>query len=83
MTKNIGYLGILLTIGLFVFLSLSSAFFPPIPLSVAPDGATAKAPERIIDFQAGQSDGILLLGILIFVFILVPIVIRYRDLREP
>ncbi len=33
--------------------------------------------------QAGNSDGIVFLGILIFVFIAIPLLIRFRDLNNP
>jgi hypothetical protein len=80
MIKTIRYLGILITLGLLIFLGMSSTF--PTPAATPTPTQSATAEEIALKMQAGQSDGILMLGVLIFIFIAVPIVIRYRSLRD-
>jgi len=82
MTKKLRLLGALLTLSFVILLGLSSqlvkSFFEPTPL-LRP---RARAMEIYLASQAGHSDGILLIGILIFIFIAIPIIIKYRHLRK-
>ena len=70
-----------MTLGLLTLLSISSSFSLPFLEPTATPGARARATTLSLEAQAGHSDGILLLGIIIFVFIAVPILLRYRDSR--
>ena len=40
-----------------------------------------KASVLALESQVGHSDGILILGVLIFIFTVVPIIIKYRNLH--
>jgi hypothetical protein len=82
MTKKIRYLGAVLTLGLLAFLGLASRSAVPFLLPTATPGPKARATVLSLESQAGHSDGILVLGILIFIFIAVPIIMRYKDLRS-
>lgn len=82
MKRKIRYFGILLTLGMFTFLSLSSGSSLPFLQPTATPGPKARAAALSLEAQAGHTDGILALGILIFVFIAIPIIMRYRDLRS-
>ena len=82
MTRKIRYFGILLTLGLFAFLWLASrALAPAAPVNenLGPKARAALA----LAAQAGKTDGVVFLGILIFMFIATPIILRYRNLRTP
>jgi hypothetical protein len=80
MTRKIRYFGVILTLGLLAFLSLASG--APIPFFQATATPTPKMKAVVsLESQAGHSDGIVVLGILLFVFIAVPIILRYRNLR--
>jgi hypothetical protein len=83
MMKKIRYLGAFLILGLLAFLSQASRSLVPFLLSTATPGPKARATALTLESQAGHSDGILVLGILIFIFITVPIIMRYKDLRSP
>jgi hypothetical protein len=81
MTKNLRYFGIFL---LFVLLTLSSlAYRLPTALiqEAATPGPKVKATVVAVDLHAGNTDGIIILGILIFAFIAIPILLHFREWR--
>jgi ABC-type phosphate transport system permease subunit len=82
MSARLRSLGILLTLGVLFFASLALRFpastFQEVTPTPSPD-ATAVS----LAAQSGHSDGIALLGILIFVIILVPIILARGALRKP
>jgi hypothetical protein len=82
MTKILRFLGVFLTLGVLAFLSLSSRLSTTLISSTATPGSKTKA-VLSLESQAGHSDGLLALGIMIFVFIAIPIFMRYRDMRLP
>jgi hypothetical protein len=79
--KNSRYFGVLLILGTLILLSLSSISSHPFFEPTATPGK-ARAATLSLEAQAGHSDGILALGILLFIFIAVPIILRYRDLSS-
>lgn len=82
MTKKLRYFGIFLV---FVLLTLSSLAYrlPAALLQETPTpGPKAKATVAIVDLQAGNTDVIVLLGILIFALIAIPILLHYREWRS-
>ena len=86
--NKIRFFGLFLTLFLLAFLSLASMVnTAPLAqatatLTVTPTLSRARATAMALEAQAGHSDGILLLGLLIFVFIATPILINYRGTRS-
>ncbi|MCX6065245.1 MAG: hypothetical protein NT121_05760 [Chloroflexi bacterium] len=78
--KTSRYVGALLTLGLLALFSLASHVISP----AAQADPTPSPKEKLIPLvaQAGKSDGILILGILIFIFIAIPILLRYRETKS-
>jgi hypothetical protein len=84
MTKNIRLLSVFFTIILLAFLSFAYQYAGPLAQATAtPTLSKARATQLALEAQAGHSDGILLLGILIFIFIAGPIILGYRGLKSP
>jgi hypothetical protein len=81
MTNKLRYFGVFLVLGLLALSSLASRFSVPFGQSTTP-GPKIKPTPIPLEAQAGHSDGILILGILIFIFIAVPILLRYKDWRS-
>ena len=80
--KKIRYFSVLFTLFLLTILSMFSTS-PLVMISPsATPGPKVKATALSLEAQAGKSDGILFLGILIFIFIAVPLYLRYRELRS-
>ncbi|MCX6080928.1 MAG: hypothetical protein NTW32_15480 [Chloroflexi bacterium] len=82
MTTKIRSFGVFITIVLLTFLSISSSSPAFLSQPAATPVPKARATAMALEAQAGHSDGILFLGILIFIFIVVPIFIKYMDLRS-
>ncbi|GEM_PF-2825148 len=61
-------------------LSLVSCTSPSFVEATGTPGPKARAALELAA-QAGKTDGIVVLGILIFVFIAVPIILRYRQMK--
>jgi hypothetical protein len=79
MMSKIRAFGLLIMSGLVVFLSTAAQFAPGI-VQPAPTALPKTHVENIVpDSMIGKSDGILFLGILIFVFIAIPILIHYHN----
>lgn len=78
-TKKLRSFGILLTLGLFALLSLAYRSTSPIFQTSPTPGPKIKPIP--LEAQAGNSDGILVLGILIFILIAIPILLRYRETK--
>lgn len=77
--KKLRSLGILTTLSLLAFLSLASQYTAPLAQVTSTPISKARATAMALEAQAGHSDGILLLGVLIFIFIAAPILaIRFR-----
>ena len=81
MTRKIRYFGLVLTLGLLAILSMASRAPVPSLQGTETPGPKARA-ALALAAQAGKSDGIVVLGILIFMFIAVPIILRYRNLKS-
>ena len=80
MTIKIRSFAALIISGLLVL--MSQAACAPIPIVVATETPGPKARAALaLAAQAGNSDGIVVFGILIFVMIAVPIILRYRNLK--
>jgi hypothetical protein len=82
MTKKIRYLAGLLTLSLLLLLSILS---PASPFNISAAEIPKEkvgAAARALEAQAGNADGILILGVVLFIFIAVPILLRYRILRS-
>jgi len=69
----------MLILGLLALLSLASRSPLPFLQATETPGPKLRAAAISLEAQAGHSDGILVLGILIFVFIAVPIILRYKN----
>jgi len=82
MIKKIRYFGAVLTLGLLALLGLALRSATPFLSPTSTPGPKARTIVLSLESQAGHSDGILVLGILIFIFIAVPIMMRYKDLRS-
>jgi hypothetical protein len=78
-TKKLRSFGILLTLGLFALLSLAYRSTSPFLQTTPTPGPRGKPIP--LEAQAGNSDGILVLGILIFIFIAVPILLRVWETK--
>lgn len=77
--KILRTVGILLTLLLLAFLSLASQYAAPMTQATTTPISKARATAMALEAQAGHSDGILLLGVLIFVFIATPILwVRFK-----
>lgn len=89
MTKKLRVFGLMTTVILMAFLSMASQFAVPLAQSIPTATATvtgiskARATAMALEAQAGNSDGILFLGILIFLFIATPILLRNRHFHTP
>lgn len=68
-----------MTLGLLALFGLASYINSP----AAQADPTPAPKEKLVPLvaQAGKSDGILILGILIFIFIAIPILLRYRKTK--
>ena len=80
MLKKLRYYGIFLVFGL---LMVSCQVYR-LPVSLAQEIATPEPKIKTmvsLEAQAGNTDVIVILGILIFAFIAIPILLRYRDWR--
>ena len=64
--------------GFFILMSCAAA---PVVQSTETPGPKARAALELAA-QAGKSDGVVLFGILIFVFIAIPIILRYRQIKN-
>ena len=82
MKKKIRALFILLNAGLLAILILSAQFSTALGAGSATPGPKSKTLAQAMESQAGHSDGILLLGVIIFLIITIPILISYRNLRS-
>jgi hypothetical protein len=78
MIRKIRYFVVLILLSLLAFLSLASRPAAPYRQIVETPGPKVRA-MLALQAQAGNSDGIVFLGILIFTFIAVPLLLRYRD----
>jgi amino acid transporter len=80
MTKKIRYFGLILAASALAFSSF--AFSNAAPLFQVTDTPGPKVRAALaLEAQAGNTDGVVFLGILIFVFIAVPLVLHYRGVR--
>jgi hypothetical protein len=81
MKRKIRYLTAVITLGLLAFMSQASR--APLPILQATETPGPKARAALaLEAQAGKSDGIVFLAILIFFFILIPILLRYRKMKS-
>ena len=80
MRKKTRYFFVFLTTNLLLILSAFSTHTLALVQSLSTPGPKVKAPLPPID-TPGQSDGILFLGLLIFVFIAIPLLLYYRKLK--
>ena len=81
MTIKFRSLAVLFMPGLLAFLSQAACAPAPILQATETPGPKARA-ALALAAQAGNSDGIVVFGILIFVLIAVPIILRYRNLKS-
>jgi len=80
MMIKIRYFTALIVLGLLAFLSLASR--PAVQNFQITETPGPKARAALaLQAQAGNSDGIVFLGILIFFFIATPLLLRFRDNR--
>lgn len=85
MTKKIRLLAVFSTIILLAFLSLASEQSGPLAQATVTPTLTiskVRATQMALEAQAGHSDGILLIGVLIFIFIAAPILLGLRQARS-
>ena len=82
MKKTLRYLSLLLAVGTLTLFSLSARFSTAFSAATATPGPKAKPLPLPLDAPAGHSDGILVLGILIFIIIAIPTLISYQNLRS-
>ena len=82
MLKKLRYLGIFLVPGLTSIACLASR----LPVSVVQETATPvpkiKTTLASLEAQAGNTDVIVILGILLFAFIVIPILMYYKEWRS-
>jgi hypothetical protein len=83
MIKKLRYLGIFLILGLSMVSCVASRLPPSIVMETATPGPKIKTTLVSFEVQAGNTDVVVILGILIFVFIVVPILLHYKDWRLP
>lgn len=80
MMRKIRYLAVLLVLGLLAFMSQASIAPAPFLQPTSTPGPKARAAIALAA-QAGKTDLVVVLGILIFAFIVIPITLRYKNLR--
>ena len=80
MSKKIRYFGVLLILALLILSSLVYRLPVPFAREIATPEPKGKA--SLAALQAGNTDGIVVLGVLIFAFIAIPIFLHYRDWRS-
>jgi hypothetical protein len=81
MLKKLRYFGILLVFGLLTVSCLVSRLPDTIAQETATPEPKIKATLVSLEAQAGNTGVIFILGILIFTFIAIPILLHYRDWR--
>lgn len=82
MKRRISVLFIFISLISFSFLGLTSTPTPSVLSATVTPVPRIKVTEVPLDARAGHSEGILIMGILIFLIIAVPIVYRYWNSRK-
>ena len=82
MKKRIRQLFIALNAGLLTLSIVSARFTAALGAASATPGPKSKTVALLQETQAGHSDGILILGIMIFIIIAIPILVSYRNTRS-